>query len=322
MNYFENIVETIGKTPLVRLNRVAENLSPLILAKVEYFNPGGSVKDRIAVKMLLEAERKGLIREGGTIVEPTSGNTGVGLALLAAIRGYKMIFTMPDKMSMEKELLLKGFGAQVIRTPTAVAPEDPRSYYKVAEKIARETPNSFLPNQYFNPNNPQAHYETTGPEIWSDTDGRISHFIAGVGTGGTITGAGRYLKEKNPKIKIIGADPEGSIYHHRFYRTEGEIHTYKTEGIGEDFMPPTVDLSLLDEIVVVGDPAAFSMARRLVREEGILVGGSSGTAVAAALEVAKRLKKEDLIVVLLPDTGRSYLSTVFNDEWISQNRFL
>jgi cystathionine beta-synthase len=322
MRYFENITETIGQTPLVKLNKIVHGTKPLLLAKVEYFNPGGSVKDRIGIKMLLDAEKKGLIRKGGTIVEPTSGNTGVGLALFAIQRGYKMIFTMPDKMSLEKERLLRAFGAEVIRTPTAVAPDDPRSYYKVAERIVEKTPNAFLPNQYANQNNPQAHFETTGPEIWKETEGKITHFVAGVGTGGTITGVARYLKKKNPKIKVIGADPEGSIYHHHFYGTEGPVHTYKTEGIGEDFIPTIVDLNLLDEIIVVNDKESFDMTRRLAREEGLFVGGSSGTAVVAAVKVARKLNRNQVVVVLLPDTGRSYLSTIFNDEWMKENGLL
>ncbi|MCH7759273.1 cysteine synthase [Patescibacteria group bacterium] len=322
MKYFNNLLETIGHTPLVKLNKLAENVKPLILAKLEYFNPGGSVKDRIGIKMILAAEKKGLLKKGGTIVEPTSGNTGVGLALVAALRGYKMIFVMPDKMSQEKELLLRAYGAKVIQTPTTVAPEDPRSYYQVAKKLVKKTPGAFSPNQYFNQHNPQAHFETTGPEIWQDTDGQITHFVAGVGTGGTITGVARYLKQKNPKIKIIGADPEGSIYHHTFYKTKGKIHTYKTEGIGEDFIPKTVDLNLLDEIMVFDDQESFLMTRRLVKEEGLLVGESSGTAVLAALAIAENLTKKDLVVVLLPDTGRNYLSTVFNDDWMKQNNYL
>jgi len=322
MHYFENITDIIGQTPLVKLNRVVKGLRPRVLAKVEYLNPGGSVKDRIGMRMLLEAEKKGRLKKGGTIVEPTSGNTGVGLALFAIQRGYQMIFTMPDKMSLEKELLLKAFGAEVIRTPTAVAPDDPRSYYKVAERIVKKRRNAFLPNQYANRNNPRAHFETTGPEIWNDTKGKITHFVAGVGTGGTITGVARYLKKKNPKVRIIGADPEGSIYHHQFYGKGGPVHTYKTEGIGEDFIPSTVDLSLLDEIIVVSDKESFAMTRRLAREEGLFVGGSSGTAVVAALKIAKKLNRNQVVVVLLPDTGRSYLSTIFNDDWMKENGFL
>jgi len=319
MNFSKNILETIGNTPLVQLNSVAKNLSTTILAKVEYLNPGGSTKDRIAVKILLEAEKEGLVKPGSTIVEPTSGNTGVGLALVAALKGYKLICTMPDKMSKDKVDLLKAYGAEVIITPTDVKPEDPKSYYKVAEKVLKETPNSFSPNQYFNQNNPLAHYETTGPEIWRDTDGKITHFVAGIGTGGTMTGVAKYLKEQNADIKIIGADPEGSIYYSEFKNEEPDIHTYKTEGIGEDFMPETIDLSLLDDIVVVSDKDAFSMARKLVKEEGLFVGSSSGSAVYAAFKVAADLDENKIIVVLLPDTGRNYLSTLYNDEWMNEN---
>lgn len=322
MNYFSNILETIGNTPLVKLNKVIGKGAQTVLAKIEYLNPGGSVKDRIGIKMIEDAEKKGLIKSGGTIVEPTSGNTGAGLALVAALKGYKMIFTMPDKMSKEKELLLRAYGAEVIRTPTAVSPDDPKSYYKIADKIVKETPNAFSPNQYQNQNNPEAHYETTGPEIWRDTDGKVTHFVAGVGTGGTISGVARYLKKKNPNVKVIGVDPEGSIYHHEFYKTEGEIHTYKIEGIGEDFIPKTADLSLIDQIIVVNDKDAFLMARKLAIEEGLLVGSSSGAAVFATLKIIEELDKGSLVVVLLPDTGRNYLSTVFDDGWMKQNRFL
>jgi len=322
MKYFENILEAIGNTPLIKLNNVTKGIKATILAKLEFLNPGGSVKDRIGIAMIEDAEKKGLLKPGGTIIEPTSGNTGVGLALVATLKGYKMIFTMPDKMSQEKELLLRAFGAEVIRCPTEVPPDDPRSYYKVAERLNKETPNSFLPNQYYNPNNPRAHYETTGPEIWRDTDGKITHLVVGIGTGGTITGAGRFLKEKNPEIKIIGVDPEGSIYHHKFYKAEGEIHTYKVEGIGEDFIPETVDLEIIDEIIVVNDRDSFIMARRLAREEGILAGGSSGSAVFAAIEIARKLDENALIVTILPDTGSNYLSKFFNDEWMKENNLL
>lgn len=321
IKYHSNILETVGDTPLVQLHRVVDSKG-LVLAKIESCNPGGSVKDRIAIKMIDVAEQEGRITPGGTIVEPTSGNTGAGLALVGAVRGYKLIFTMPDKMSMEKEQILRAYGAEVIRTPTAVAPEDPRSYYKVAERITAETENAFSPSQYFNQNNPLAHYQSTGPEIWDATAGRISYFVAGIGTGGTITGVSRYLRERNPQIKIVGVDTEGSIYHHTFDNTEGDIHVYKTEGIGEDFVPDTVDLALLDEIVVVSDADAFRMARRLAREEGILSGSSCGSAVCAVRSIQDRLSTDDVVVTLLPDTGKNYLSTVYNDRWMEENKLL
>ncbi|MEM4347129.1 MAG: cysteine synthase A [Candidatus Altiarchaeota archaeon] len=322
MKVANNILDLIGNTPLVRINNITKGIKPEILAKLEFLNPGGSVKDRIGIKMIEDAERKGLIKKEATIIEPTSGNTGVGLALVSAVKGYKMIFTMPDKMSKEKELLLKAYGAKVIRTPTDVKPEDPRSYYKVAEKLANEIENSFCPNQYYNENNPKAHFETTGPEIWNDTDGKVTHFVCGMGTGGTITGVAKYLKKKNPNIKIIGVDPEGSIFHHKFYKTEGEIHQYKIEGIGEDFIPKTIDMGIIDEIIVVEDKESMIMARRLAREEGLLVGSSSGAAMVAALRVAENLDEDAIIVTLFPDTGRNYLSKIFDDDWMQQNKFL
>ncbi len=306
----------------MKLNRIAEGLLPSVFAKVECLNPGGSTKDRIGIRMIEDAERSGFLKPGGTIVEPTSGNTGVGLAMAAAIKGYKTIFVMPDKMSAEKESLLRAYGAEVIRTPTNVSPEDARSYYSVAKRLAKEIPGAFSPNQYYNKNNPQAHYETTGPEIWRDTGGEITHFVAGMGTGGTISGVARFLKEKNPEIKIIGADPEGSIYSGEFSGQKEEVRPYKTEGIGEDFLPGTMDLRLVDRVITVPDKDAFLTARRLAMEEGLLVGGSSGAAVFAALKLAGELGKEAKIVVLLPDTGRNYLSTIFNDGWMKANGFL
>src|SRR3990170_5882226 len=266
MKYAKNILETLGDTPLVRLNKVTAGLKPLVLAKLEQFNPGGSVKDRIGIAMIEDAERKGLLRAGGTIVEPTSGNTGIGLALVAALKGYKMIFTVPDKQSREKINMLKAYGAKVVVTPTAVAPDHPDSYYKVAERLHKETPNSFLPYQYTNPQNPEAHYRTTGPEIWRDTDGKVTHLVSGMGTGGTISGVGKFLKEKNPEVRVIGVDPVGSILTDYFHtRQVSHGHTYKIEGIGEDFIPETTWWDVIDEVVKVGDREAYLMTRRLAR---------------------------------------------------------
>lgn len=315
MNYKNNILETIGKTPLVKLNKMNKGLAPLLLTKLESFNPGGSIKDRIAVSMIDEAERKGLLKPGGTIIEPTSGNTGLGLALVGIMRGYELIFTMPDKMSQEKEDVLVVYGAKVIRTPTDVDPNDPRSYYKVAEKLVKEIPNSFSPNQYFNDNNPLAHYSTTDPEIWNDTDGKITHFVAGVGTGGTISGIGKYLKEKNPDIKVIGVDTIGSLYEDHFNQTVGKVHSYLIEGIGEDFIPPIVNFKVIDEIISVSDKDAFNTARELVKKEGVFSGSSAGATVYAVLQYAANLSSEAIVVILLPDSGRSYLSTLYNDKW-------
>jgi cystathionine beta-synthase len=317
MRYSESLVDLIGNTPLVRLNSVTAGLAPTVLAKVEYFNPGGSVKDRIAVRMIDAAEQSGQLQPGGTIVEPTSGNTGVGLALIAQQRGYHCIFVCPDKVSGDKVNALRAFGAEVVVCPTAVAPEDPRSYYAVSDRLARETPGGWKPDQYANPNNPLSHYETTGPELWEQTDGRITHFVAGVGTGGTISGAGRYLKEKSGgSVQVIGADPEGSVY------SGGTGRPYLVEGVGEDFWPTTYDRNICDEIVAVSDGDSFAMTRRLAREEGMLVGGSCGMAAAAALRIAARLGPDAVVVVLLPDGGRGYLSKIFSDKWMADYGFL
>lgn len=322
---FTNILETIGNTPLVQLNIVTGTLPCTVLAKVEFFNPGGSVKDRIGSAIIDDAEKKGLIKPGGTIIEATSGNTGVGLAIAAAIKGYRCVFVMPDKMSHEKILLLRAYGARVVVTPTAVEPDDPRSYYSVAQRLVEETPNSFLANQYHNPINPLAHFNSTGPEIWRQTAGKITHFVAGVGTGGTITGCARYLKEKNPDIQTIGVDPVGSILyelHHSGRYTEAD--GYKVEGIGEDFLPGTADLGMIDHMIQVTDRESFLMARRLVREEGILGGGSCGSAVAGALKFAHQhqLGPDAVMVIILPDSGNRYLSKIFDDDWLRENGFL
>ncbi len=321
-SYLNNILEAIGNTPLVKLNKITEGIEATVLAKLEMFNPCGSVKDRIGIHMIEAAERQGLIKPGYVIVEPTGGNTGIGLALAAIAKGYKIIFTIPDKMSREKIDLLKAFGAEVIVTPTAVPPDHPANYIKVAERIVKDTPKAFMPNQYFNPANPDAHYKTTGQEIWEQTQGKVDVLVASMGTGGTITGTGKYLKEKNPNIRVIGADPEGSLIHHEFYGTTGEIHTYKVEGIGEDFMPSTLDLKVIDEIITVNDRDSFLITRRLAKEEGIFAGGSSGTALFAALQIAKNLKKGQILTVILPDTGRNYMSKIYSDEWMREYGFL
>jgi cystathionine beta-synthase len=318
-----NILEAIGRTPLVRLNRIVQGLKPPIYVKADYINPGGSVKDRIGVTMIDDAEKRGVLKPGGTIIEGTSGNTGMGLALVAAVRGYKMVFTITDKQSKEKVDLLKALGAEVIVCPTAVEPDDPRSYYSVAKKLAREIPNSFYPNQYDNPMNPEAHYKTTGPEIWDDSEGKITHFVCGMGTGGTISGVGKYLKEKNPSIKIIGVDPEGSLYYD-FHKT-GQVtraRTYVVEGIGEDFFPTTMDLKILDDVLQVNDEECFVVARRLVKQEGLFTGGSGGGCISATLKLAKSLTEKDFVVAFLPDTGMRYLSKVYNDEWMRERGYV
>jgi cystathionine beta-synthase len=300
VRYVDNVVELIGDTPLVRLHRVTEGIAATVLAKLEYLNPGGSVKDRIAARMIEAAERSGKLRPGGTIVEPTSGNTGVGLALVAQQRGYKCVFVCPDKVSEDKQNVLRAYGAEVVVCPTAVAPADPRSYYRVSDRLVSEIPGAWKPDQYSNPDNPRSHYETTGPELWEQTDGRITHFVAGVGTGGTISGAGRYLKEASQgRVRVIGADPEGSVY------SGGSGRPYLVEGVGEDFWPETYDRTVCDEIIKVTDQASFDLTRRLAREEGLLVGGSCGMATVAALEVARRAGPSDVVVVLLPDGGRT-----------------
>ena len=312
----DSLLDLVGDTPLVRLGRVGRDLSCTLVAKLEMLNPGGSVKDRPAIAMIDEAERQGLLQEGGTIVEPTSGNTGVGLAIVAAQRGYRCVFVMSDKMSDEKVALLRAYGAEVVVCPTAVPPEHPDSYYSVADRLTRDIPGAFRPNQYENPANPAEHERSTGPEIWQQTAGRITHFVAGVGTGGTITGVARYLKAQNPDIQVIGADPEGSVF------SGGTGRPYLVEGVGEDFWPPTYDPSLVDRTVMVSDTESFAAARRVTHEEGLLVGGSCGTAIHAALVVGAELGPEHLVVVLLPDSGRGYLSKIFNDEWMLRFGFL
>jgi cystathionine beta-synthase len=316
VDVYDSLLDTVGHTPLLRLRSVGRGLRCELLGKLEMLNPGGSVKDRIGLRMIEAAERDGVLQPGGTIVEPTSGNTGVGLAIAAALKGYRCIFTMPDKMSREKISLLRAYGAEVVIAPTAVPPESPESYYRVADRLTEEIPGAFQANQYFNRENPQAHYATTGPEIWEQTEARVTHFVAGVGTGGTITGAGRYLKEKNGEIVVVGADPEGSLY------TGDAAHPYLVEGIGEDFWPETLDRDIVDRWVTVSDRDSFEIARRITREEGLLVGGSCGTAVYAALEVSRELGSDDVVVVILPDSGRSYLSKLYNDSWMLEYGFL
>ncbi|MGH4016189.1 MAG: cystathionine beta-synthase [Pseudonocardiaceae bacterium] len=317
MHYAEHIMDLVGDTPLVRLNAVAEGVTPLVLAKVEYLNPGGSVKDRIALRMVEAAERSGALRPGGTIVEPTSGNTGVGLALVAQRKGYRCLFVCPDKVGEDKRSVLVAYGAEVVVCPTAVAPDHPDSYYSVSDRLATQIEGAWKPDQYTNPENPASHYHSTGPELWAQTEGRITHFVAGIGTGGTISGTGRYLKQiSNGRVRVVGVDPEGSVY------SGGTGRPYLVEGVGEDFWPRTYDQEVCDEIIPVSDRDSFAMTRRLAREEGLLLGGSCGMAVVGALHVAGRAKPDAVVVVLLPDGGRGYLGKVFNDSWMASHGFL
>ena len=316
MEIYDSLLELIGETPMYRFRAITRGIACDVVAKLEMLNPGGSVKDRIGIRMIEAAEREGLLLAGGPIVEPTSGNTGMGLAIAASLKGYRCIFTMPDKMSQEKISLLRAYGAEVVIAPTAVPPDHPDSYYRVADRLAAEIPGAFQPNQYFNQANPITHYETTGPEVWTQTDGRITHFVAGVGTGGTISGTGRFLKEQNPDIQVIGADPDGSVY-----STE-EARPYLVEGVGEDFWPETFDPEVVDRYVTVTDKESFLAARMVTREEGLLLGGSGGLAVHAALQIAAELPAEALLVVLLPDSGRGYLSKLYNDSWMLEHGFL
>jgi cystathionine beta-synthase len=316
MKFANSVLDLVGNTPLVRLNSVTAGFAPTILAKIEYLNPGGSSKDRIATRIIDAAERDGLLKPGGTIVEPTSGNTGIGLALVAQQRGYRCVFVLPDKVGEDKRNVLTAYGAEIVVTPTAVPPEHPDSYYSVSDRLAREIPGAFKPNQYSNPNGPLSHYESTGPEIWADTDGRVTHFVAGVGTGGTISGTGRYLKEvSGGAVRVIGADPEGSVY------SGGTGRPYLVEGVGEDFWPTAYDPSVVDDIIASSDAESFDLTRRLAREEGLLVGGSSGLAVSVALKAAASLGPDDVVVVLLPDGGRGYLGKIFNEKWMQSYGF-
>lgn len=316
MKYVSSITDLIGATPLVQLTRVTAGLAATVLAKVEYLNPGGSIKDRIAVRIIEAAEASGKLRPGGTIVEPTSGNTGVGLALFAQQRGYRTIFVLPDKVGVDKRNVLKAYGAEVVVTPTDVPHDHPESYYSVSNRLVEQIPGAFKPDQFSNPLGPASHYATTGPEIWNDTDGRITHLVAGIGTGGTISGTGRYLKDvSNGRVVVVGADPAGSVY------SGGPVHQYFVEGVGEDFFPESFDTTVPDTIIKVGDARAFEMTRRLAREEGLLVGGSSGMAVAAAVEAAQSLPADAVVVVILPDGGRGYLDRIFDDFWLADHGF-
>ncbi len=316
MDIHEDIVAAIGNTPLVRLGRI--HPSGNLVAKLEYLNPGGSTKDRIALGMIERAERNGWLQPGGTIIEPTSGNTGVGLAMVAALRGYKLVAVMADKQSEEKRALLRAYGAEVVVCPTDVEPEDPRSYYSVADRLTRETPGAYRPDQYSNPANPEAHYRQTGPELWEQTEGELDVVVIGLGTGGSVSGIGRYLKERKPGVWIVGVDPQGSIY---TAETEDDVTTYLTEGVGEDFWPETYDIDVVDQFEMVTDAEAFATTRRLSEVEGIFAGGSGGMAVAGALRVANE-RPDDLVVVVLPDSGRNYVSKIFNDDWMRDNGFL
>lgn len=316
MKYAPSVTDAIGNTPLIKLNRVTAGIAATVLVKVEFTNPGGSAKDRIAERIIDAAEREGKLKPGGTIVEATSGNTGVGLALFAQQRGYKTIFVVPDKVSIDKQNTMRAYGAEVIATPTNVEPNDPRSYYSVSDRLVAEIPGAFKPNQYDNPNGPASHYATTGPEIWRDTEGAVTHFVAGIGTGGTITGTGRFLKEASAgTVRVIGADPQGSIY------SGGPIHGYNVEGVGEDFWPQAFDPTIPDEVLMVTDAESFAMTRRLAREEGLLVGGSSGMAVVAGLRAARELPEDAVVVILLPDSGRGYLGKVFSDDWMREKGY-